>query len=310
MFPGTDPSDKTATGGPRPGGPGLLAGHTVARVGYGAAQLRRLHHDRAAAVAVVHRAVELGVDHVDTAQFYGDGFVNDVLREALRPGDDVVVVSKVGADPAPGGPFPMRPAQRPEELRASVDDNLRSLGVEQIPVVYLRRLDSGTRIPVEPEQVVGIEDQLAAMIALRDDGKIGALGLSGVTLDGLRRAIPAGVACVQNAYSLLARDDEDVLDVCRTEHIAWVPFYPLGSAFADMPKVADEPVVRAAALALNATPAQVGLAWLLRHAPNILLIPGTADTEHLAANLAAGAVELDDATLAALDAVALAVSAG
>lgn len=120
-----------------------LATRTVFRIGYGALQLERLHDRRGEAVALLRRAVELGVDHVDTAEFYGFGFANDVIREALRPEDDVLVVTKVGADPDPGGPMPLRLAQRPEQLRASVEDNLRSLGVERLAVVNLRRLDTG-----------------------------------------------------------------------------------------------------------------------------------------------------------------------
>jgi pyridoxine 4-dehydrogenase len=297
-----DTSRTTAADVARPGGGGLLAGRTVSRVGYGAMQLSRLRDDRAAAIGLLHRAVEAGVDHVDTAQFYGDGLVNGLIREALRPGDGVVVVSKVGATPDPGGPFPMRAAQRPEELRADVEDNLRSLGVEQIPVVNLRRLDGSSRLKAEGDQVVGIDDQLAAMTALRDEGKIGAIGLSSVTLDGLRRAIPAGLACVQNEYSLVNRDDEEMLALCVDEGIAWVPFFPLGGAFPGMPKAVDQPAVRAVAQSLGRTPAQVGLAWLLHHAPNVLLIPGTADPVHLEANLAAGAITLDEQVLADLDA--------
>jgi pyridoxine 4-dehydrogenase len=300
-------SHVTATGAARPGGPGPLAGHTVSRVGYGAMQLARLRGDRDTAVALLRRVVEAGVDHVDTAQFYGDGLVNELIREALRPEDDVVVVSKVGATPDPGGPFPMRAAQRPEELRADVEDNLRSLGVEQIPVVNLRRLDGSSRLRAEGDQVVDIDDQLAAMIAMRDEGMIGGIGLSSVTLDGVRRAVPAGIACVQNEYSLVNREDEVMLALCGAERIAWVPFFPLGGAFPGMPKVADQPGVRAVAQSLGCTPAQVGLAWLLHHAPNVLLIPGTADAAHLEANLAAGAVTLDEKTLADLDAVALQV---
>ncbi len=151
--------------------------------------------------------------------------------------------------------------------------------------------------------MVDLDDQLAVMAAMRDEGKIGAIGLSSVTLDSLRRAVPAGIACVQNAYSLVARDDEDMLELCTAEGIAWVPYFPLGSAFPGLPKVTDEPAVAAAARSLGSTPSQVGLAWLLHHAPNVLLIPGTANADHLEANVAAGAIELDDATLAALDAV-------
>lgn len=287
---------------PLPGGSGILAGHTVARVGFGAMQLERCT-DRDAAGAVVRRAVELGINHFDTALFYGNGLSNEVLRDALRPESGAIIVSKVGATPDPNGPVPMRLAQRPEELRADVEANLQSLNVEQIPVVNLRRTDSGPGLRAEGEQNVDIDDQLDAMIAMRDEGKIGAIGISSVTLDGLRRALPAGIACVQNAYSLVSREGEDMLDLCRHEGIAWVPYFPLGSAFAGMPKVVDEPVVRDTATRLGVTPVQIGLAWLRHHAPNILLIPGTADIGHLEANAAAGEVALDDEAIAAMDAV-------
>ncbi|MGW2637075.1 aldo/keto reductase [Streptomyces sp. NPDC001348] len=303
-FEGTPVPEIAPSGAPRPGGAGPLAGRTVSRIGYGAMQLRRLEGDRAAAVALLRRAVELGVDHVDTALLYGNGFVNGVIRDALRDEDGVVVVSKVGGAPDPGGPFPLRVAQRPEELRAGVEDNLASLGLEQIPVVNLRRLDDGrTPVPVPDDQMVDLDDQLAELAALRDQGKIGAIGLSGVTLDILRRALPAGIVCVQNSYSLVARDDEDMLRLCTDEQIAWVPYFPLGGARPDMAKVTEEPAVLAAARTAGCTPAQIGLAWLLHHAPNTLLIPGTADTGHLQANLAAGAITLDKETLAALDGV-------
>ena len=200
--------------------------------------------------------------------------------------------------------FGLRTAQRPDELRASVDDNLRSLGVDRIDVVNLRRTDSGPGIRAEGDQVVDLDDQLATMTAMRDEGKIGAIGLSSVTLEVVRRALPAGIACVQNAYSLVSRGDEPLLDLCVAEDIAWVPFFPLGSAFAHLPKVTDEPAVQAAARDLSCTPSQVGLAWLLHHAPNVLLIPGTADPAHLEANVAAGTIRLDADALAALDAVA------
>ncbi|MFF0041936.1 aldo/keto reductase [Streptomyces mirabilis] len=280
-----------------------FAGRTVLRVGYGALQLERLHAHRDEAVELLRRAVELGVDHVDTAEFYGFGFANDVIRETLRPEDGVLVVTKVGADPNPGGRLPLRLAQRPEQLRASVEDNLRSLGVDQLPVVNLRRLDTGPGLRPEGDQVVELDDQLAVMTALRDEGKIAAIGLSSITLDGLRRALPAGIVCVQNAYSLVSREDEDMLQLCATEGIAWVPFFPLGGAFPGLPKVTEEPVVHAVAESLGVTPSQVGLAWLLHHAPNVLLIPGTADAAHLEANLAAGKVTFDAATLATLDAI-------
>jgi aryl-alcohol dehydrogenase-like predicted oxidoreductase len=293
----------TATGVPRAGGAGTIAGRTVSRIGFGAMQLERLHTDRGAAIALLRRVVELGVDHVDTAQFYGDGFVNGVIRDAFRSEDGVVVVSKVGADPDPGGPVPLRPAQRPAQLRASVEDNLRSLGVDQIPVVNLRRMDTRPGLLAEGDQIVDLDDQLAVMTALRDEGKIGAIGLSAVTLDVLRQALPAGIVCVQNSYSLVSRVDEEMLQLCVAEQIAWMPFFPLGSAFAGMPTVTDEPAVAAAARSLGRTPEQIGLAWLLHHAPNVLLIPGTANPSHLEANVAAGTITLDDTTMSTLDAV-------
>ncbi|MFC5213774.1 aldo/keto reductase [Streptomyces coerulescens] len=280
-----------------------FAGRTVLRVGYGALQLERLHDRRGEAVALLRRAVELGVDHVDTAEFYGFGFANDVIREVLRPEDDVLVVTKVGAEPHPGGRVPLRLAQRPEQLRAGVEDNLRSLGVDRLAVVNLRRLDTGPGLRPEGDQVVDLDDQLAVMTALRDEGKVGAIGLSSVTLDVLRRALPAGIVCVQNAYSLVSREDEDILGLCAAEGIAWVPFFPLGGAFPGLPKATDEPTVRTVAESLGVTPSQVGLAWLLHHSPNVLLIPGTADAAHLEANMAAGEISFDAATLAALDAI-------
>ncbi|OON82671.1 aldo/keto reductase [Streptomyces tsukubensis] len=299
---GTSSPLTTASGAPRPGGSALLDGRPVSRVGYGAMQLRE-SSGRSADIALLRRAVELGVDHIDTAQFYGDGYSNGLIREAIRPEDGVLVASKVGAAPNPGGQIPLRLAQRPEELRAGVEDNLRSLGLDRIPLVNLRRTDVGPGLRAEGDQVVDLDDQLAVMTALRDEGKIGAIGLSSVTTEILRRAMPAGIACVQNAYSLVARDDEEMLALCAAESIAFVPYFPLGSAFPGMPKVTEAPAVQAAARALGRTPSQIGLAWLLHHAPNVLLIPGTSDPEHLEANVAAGAVALDDATLAELDAV-------
>ncbi|WP_437023988.1 aldo/keto reductase [Streptomyces sp. enrichment culture] len=287
----------------RPGGAGLLAGRTVSRIGYGAMQLERLHDDRPAAIALLRRAFDLGVDHVDTAHFYGNGFVNGLIREALRPQDDVLVVTKVGAMSTLGGPVPFRMAQRPEELRVSIEAELASLGMERVPVVNLRRMDAGMTIPAPDEQKVDLDDQLAELTALRDAGKIGAIGLSSVSVEVTRRALPAGIVCVQNPYSLVARDDEDVLKLCTEEQIAWVPYFPLGGAIPGLARVTDEPAVIAASERLGCTPAQVGLAWHLHHSPQTLLIPGTATIAHLEANLAAGAIALDAETLAALDAI-------
>lgn len=285
----------------RPGGVGLIDGRPVARIGYGAMQL-----DRAGspddAVALLHRAIELGINHLDTASFYGGGAVNRLIRQALRPyRDDLVIVSKAGAVHVPDGPIPLASAQKPEQLRAAVETDLNQLGLEQIPVVNLRRLDLGPGLQAEGDQIVDIDDQLAEMITLRDEGKIGAIGLSAVPVQTVRHALAAGIACVQNAYSLLDRAQDDTLALCTDEGIAWVPFFPLGSAFAGFPNVADDPAVRAVAERIGATPAQVGLAWLLAHAPNTLLIAGTRSVAHLEDNVAAGSIQLDTEALRLLD---------
>jgi pyridoxine 4-dehydrogenase len=288
---------------PEPGGPGRLGTHTCARIGYGAMQLGESSPEDAA--AVLRRAVELGVNHIDTASFYAGGEVNAHIRRALAPyRHDLVIVSKVGAFHNPDGPVPLKAAQKPAELRAAVEDDLRQLGLDSIPVVNLRRMDLGPGLAAEGDQIVDLDDQLAEMIALRDKGKIGAIGVSCVPLDILRRALPAGIVCVQNAYSVLDRSHEDMLDFCKAEGgegIAWVPFFPLGSAFAGFPSVADNPVVAEVAGEIGATPAQVGLAWLLAHAPNTLLIAGTRSIAHLEENIGAGG--LDAQALARLDAV-------
>ena len=287
---------------PQLGGTGSIGSHQVARVGFGAMQLFETSPDDA--VAVLRRAVELGVNHIDTASFYGPGEVNRRIRAALAPyPDDLVIVSKVGARFTGDEPIPLAAAQRPSELRAAVEDDLSQLGIDQIPVVNLRRMDLGPGVQAEGDQIVDLDDQLAEMIALRDEGKIGGIGVSSVPLEILQRALPAGIACVQNSYSLLDRSQEEMVDVCVQAGIAWVPYFPLGSAFPDFPKVTDNPVVREIATELGATPAQVGLAWLLAHAPTTLLIPGTRSIAHLEENLGAGDVTLSADALARLDAI-------
>jgi pyridoxine 4-dehydrogenase len=209
----------------------------------------------------------------------------------------------VGARYTGDSPIPLAPAQRPVDLRAAVEDDLDQLGLDQIPVVNLRRMDLGPGVQAEGEQIVDLDDQLAEMIALRDEGKIGAIGVSSVPLEILQRALPAGIACVQNSYSLLDRSQEAMLDVCTAEDIAWVPYFPLGSAFPGFPKASDNPVVIDIAGELGVTPAQVGLAWLLAHAPTTLLIPGTRSIAHLEENLGVGDVAFNADALARLDAV-------
>lgn len=286
-----------------PGGTYDLAGRPVARIGYGAMSLERLASDRAAGERLLRRAVDLGIDHIDTADFYGDSVANDLIRRATRPEDDVVVVTKVGALSNPGGPLPLRPGQKPDELRRAVEDNLRTLGRDRLDVVNLRRLDVGPGITAEGDQVVDLDDQLAELSALRDAGLIGAIGLSAVDISTLRRALPAGLACVQNAYGVVARRFEPMLELCAENGIAWVPFFPLGSGFPGIPKATEQPEVVAAAERLGATPAQIGLAWLLGHAPNTLVIAGTSSVEHLAENVAVGGITLDAATTAELDGI-------
>ncbi|MEZ0349452.1 aldo/keto reductase [Mycobacterium sp. pR1184] len=288
---------------PQPGGPGSIGTAAVARVGYGAMQLFETSPDDAA--AVLRRAVELGVNHIDTASFYGPGEVNRRIRAALAPyPDDLVIVSKVGARYTGEQPIPLAAAQRPAELRAAVEDDLSQLGLDRVPVVNLRRMDLGPAVGADGDQIVDLDDQLAEMIALRDEGKIGAIGISSVPLDVLRRALPAGIVCVQNAYSLLDRSQEEMVDVCVAEGIAWVPYFPLGSAFPGFPKATDNPVVVDIAGEIGATPSQVGLAWILAHAPNSLLIPGTKSIAHLKENIGAADVTLDADALKRLDAVA------
>jgi pyridoxine 4-dehydrogenase len=289
-----------------PGGTARLAGRAVARVGFGAMQLAERPGSttplsRNAALSVLRHAVERGVNHIDTAQFYGDGTVNELIRAALAPYlGDLALVSKVGAEHVAGT---LVPAQRPEQLRAGIDANLAALGIEQLAVVNLRRLDAPPGIIAGGDQVVDLDSQLAELVSLREEGKIGAIGLSNVSAGQLLQAMPAGIACVQNGYSLLDRSAKPVLDVCREHGIAWVPFCPLGSAFPTMPKVTAHPAVIAAAATSGATPAQVGLAWLLARYSGTLLIPGTGSIQHLDENIEAGSIDLDAGTLATLDAV-------
>ena len=291
-----------------PGGTVDLAGRPVARIGFGVMQLERAAVDQDAALAILRQAAGAGVNHLDTAQFYGA--CNGLIREALAPyGDDLVLVTKVGAvrDPA-AKPLPLVPAQRPAELRAQVEANLASLGTERLGVVNLRRLDAPPGIIAEGEQRVDLDDQLAELSALRDAGKIGGIGLSNVSADQLRQALPAGIACVQNSYSVLDRTAEPVLDAVPRARHRLGPVLParLGRLREHSRRVTDNPTVTAIAAELGVTPAQVGLAWQLAHYDHTLLIPGTAYPAHLAENLAAGDVKLPDASRTALDQLAAA----
>ena len=271
----------------------LLAGRPVRRMGFGAMQLpgRGVFgppRDREQALAVLRHAVEAGVNHIDTAQFYGPDVANELIHEALHPYPaDLVLVSKVGgARSADGG---WVGAQRPEELRKGVEENLATLELDQVPVVNLRRHE-GTEVP--------FAEQLDAMTAMAAEGLIGGIGLSSVTLEEYRFAQSRiEVACVQNPYNLADRSDQDVFDACRTDGVPYVPFFPLGSAFGAGDQVLGAPAVLAAASRLGATPAQVALAWLLHQGPEVLLIPGTSSLAHLTENLAAADLILDQAAL-------------
>ena len=272
----------------------------VHRVGFGAMQLPGpgvmgppKDHDQA--IAVLRRAVEAGVDHIDTAQFYGPDVSNALIREALHPyPEGLALVSKVGALRDAGGGW--IPAQEPAELRAAVEDNLRALGTDQLAAVNLRLHDGG-----EPGHGPALEDQMAEMVAMRDEGLIAGVGISTASLEQVETAIRlAGIVCVQNAYSLVERSDEDVLQLCAKHQVAYVPDFPLGSAFPGMPKVVEQPAVLRVAGRLGATPAQVGLAWLLARADNVLLIPGTSSLAHLEENLAVAGIELTEDDLAEL----------
>ena len=273
----------------------------VRRIGFGAMQLpgpgvMGPPRDRDEAIAVLRRAVERGVNHIDTAQYYGPDVSNELIRAALHPyPDDLVLVSKVGAVRDAAGGWP--PAQRPNELRAGVEDNLRTLGVERLGAVNLRLLDH----EVSPEQQVPLQDQLAEMVALRDEGKIAGVGISTAHHEQVQQAIElAQIVCVQNAFSLVDTSDRAVLELCRDQGIAYVPYFPLGSAFPGLPKVTEQPSVLAVAQRLGVTPAQVGLAWLLAQAVNVLLIPGTSRLSHLEQNLAVAEVHLRAEDLAEL----------
>lgn len=279
-----------------------LGSFSVHRVGFGAMQLpgpgvMGPPKDHDAAVAVLRRAVELGVNHIDTAQYYGPDVSNELIREALYPyPEDLAIVSKVGAVRDEAGAW--LPAQQPAELRAAVEDNLRTLGTEQLAAVNLRVLPAEEHPGLE---LPPLEDQLAEMVALREEGKIAGVGISTASLEQVRTAIRlADIVCVQNAFSLVDTSDQDVLDLCAEHGIAYVPYFPLGSAFPGMPKVAEQSAVQQVAGRHGATPAQVGLAWLLAHSDNILLIPGTSSVAHLEDNLACATLELSADDLTAL----------
>jgi aryl-alcohol dehydrogenase-like predicted oxidoreductase len=253
--------------------------------------------DRTQALAVLRRAVSAGVNHIDTAQYYGPDVANELIRAALHPYPaDLALVSKVGARRDEHGGW--LPWDAPDELRQGIEDNLRSLAIDQLAAVNLRVVGGAGA----PDQ--RFDDQLGAMIDARDDGLIAGIGLSTVTEAHLRHALErTEIVCVQNAYNLLDRRSQPVLDLCLERGIAFVPYFPLGSAFHATNPVLTHPEVLAAADRLGRTPAQVVLTWTLTVAPNVLVIPGTSSVVHLEENLAVAEIELDADTKAALDAL-------
>jgi pyridoxine 4-dehydrogenase len=276
-----------------------LADKTVSRVGYGAMQLAGdgvygPPRDLDEALAVLHAAVDAGVDHIDTAQFYGPGVVNSLIREALFPyPDGLALVSKVAARRDNSGG--VLPYDDPDQLRAGIEENLATLDVDQLTAVNLRVLDKAV-----PNQ--RFVDQLGALVAARDEGLIAGVGVSNVTHRHLLMALEVtDIVCVQNAYNLADRSSAAVLKECTARGIPFVPFCPLGWPKEQHHAIRTNAVVNRVAARYGATPAQVALAWLLAIADNVLLIPGTRTRGHLTENLAAGVLSLDDDDFASLN---------
>jgi aryl-alcohol dehydrogenase-like predicted oxidoreductase len=281
----------------------FLGDKPINRMGYGAMQLAGPGvfgppRDPGAARAVLRRAVELGVDHIDTSQYYGPDVVNDLIRQALHPyPENLKLVTKVGArrDDAGG----VLPAQRPDELRDGVEANLRSLAVERLDLVNLRLVET------RRDAAVPLEEQLSALDDMRQEGKLDLIGLSNVDRAQAQRALQlVDVAGIQNGYSVIDRQGDEMVDFARDHEIAFVPFFPLGSSFRGGPaRLAGEATIVQVAGKHGATPTQIALAWLLARYDRMLLIAGTTSIAHLEENMAAIELELDDGDLAALDRV-------
>jgi pyridoxine 4-dehydrogenase len=278
-----------------PGGRYPVGDFELTRVGYGAMQLAGPHvfgppKDRDEAIAVLRAVVELGINHIDTSDYYGPYVTNEIIREALSPyPEDLHLVTKVGARRDEQGGWPS--ARSPEELRQQVHDNLDHLGLEALDVVNLRM---GGFEGAEPGSIA---EQFTALAELRQQGLIRHLGLSTVNADQLAQAQAiAPVVCVQNMYNVARRGDDDLVDLTARQGIAFVPYFPLGGF---SPLQSGE--LDAVAKQLDATPLAVALAWLLHRSPNILLIPGTSSVAHLRENVAGAGLELPADALAELD---------
>ena len=278
-----------------------LGSRTVNRVGYGAMQLAGKGvfgppKDVDAALAVLRAAVEAGVDHIDTSDFYGPHITNQLIRHALHPyAKDLTLVTKIGA--VRGADASWKPAFSAADLTQAVHDNLRNLGLDVLDVVNLRIM-----FDVHGPAEGSIEAPLTALAALQQQGLVRHIGLSNVTSTQVAegRAI-TDIVCVQNQYNLAHRGDDALIDTLAADGIAYVPFFPLGG-FSPLQSTALSDV----AAELDATPMQVALAWLLQRSPNILLIPGTSSVAHLHENLAAASLTLPDGALAALDRIGVA----
>ncbi|WP_338463643.1 aldo/keto reductase family oxidoreductase [Franconibacter daqui] len=275
-----------------------LGSRRVKRLGYGAMQLAGpgvfgAPKDRHAALAVLREAIALGVDHIDTSDFYGPHITNQIIREALYPyPDDLTIVTKIGARRDEKGGW--LPAFTPEALTQAVHDNLRNLQLEALDVVNLRIMFS-VEGPVEGS----IEAPLTALAELQRQGLVKHIGLSNVTAAQVSEGRNiTDIVCVQNHYNLVHRQDDALIEDLARDGIAYVPFFPLGG-FTPLQSSALAEV----AASLNATPMQVALAWLLRRSPNILLIPGTSSVAHLRENLAASELVLSDEAMTALNAI-------
>jgi aryl-alcohol dehydrogenase-like predicted oxidoreductase len=272
-----------------------LGDRSVHRIGYGAMQLSGPHvmgppADREGAIAVLRRAVELGVDHIDTSDYYGPHVTNEIIREALHPyPEHLTIVTKVGARRTPEGEWPE--ALEADELRQAVHDNLDHLGVDALDVVNLRM--PGFAAPVQRS----LAEPMETLAGLQQEGLIRHLGISNVTPQMFAEAQGiAPVVCVQNHYNLVHRSDDPLVDALAAQDVAYVPFFPLGG-FSPIQSAALETVARR----LESTPMQVALAWLLARSPNLVLIPGTKSIEHLEQNLEASARVLGPVELAELD---------
>lgn len=285
------------TGHALPGGDYVLGDFTVPRFGYGAMQLAGPGvfgppKDRAAAVEVLRTAVELGIRHIDTADFYGPYVTNEIIREALAPyPEDVHLVTKVGARRDAQGGWPH--ARTPAELVEQVHDNLRRLGLEALDVVNLR---VGGYDSPEPGSIA---EAFGALAELREQGLIRYLGLSTVNAEQLAEAQTiAPVVCVQNFYNIANRRDDELIDSTARQGIAYVPYFPLGG-FSPL----QSETLHKVAADLDATPLAIALSWLLQRSPNLLLIPGTASAAHLRENIAGAALQLTAEAVVQLDAI-------